>query len=100
MPITRDKRGEAPFSVDANLLHIPAEGKVLEDPWVEPEECVFSRTVAPRGGTRHAAICRDRFSTAGDPVAVDGEALSPTALLARLNEIGGKHGIGRPARPR
>ena len=61
IPIARDKRGEAPFSVDANLLHISAEGKVLEDPWVEPEEYVYSRTVAPGTGARPAAICRDRL---------------------------------------
>ncbi len=61
IPIARDKRGEAPFSVDANLLHVSAEGKVLEDPWAEPDEFVFSRTVAPEIRTRRAAICRDRL---------------------------------------
>jgi len=94
IPIARDKRGEAPFSVDANLLHISAEGKVLEDPWVEPEEYVYSRTVAPEQAPdqpRHVEVDFAR----GDPVAIDGEALSPAALLTRLNQLGGEHGIGR-----
>src|SRR5438270_1099941 len=94
IPIARDKRGEAPFSVDANLLHISAEGKVLEDPWVEPEEFVFSRTVAPElapDKPEYVEIAFDR----GDPVAVDDEYLGPAALLQRLNEIGGRNGVGR-----
>jgi argininosuccinate synthase len=94
IPIARDKRGEAPFSVDANLLHISAEGKVLEDPWVEPEEYVYSRTVAPEQAPNEPQYVEIGF-VRGDPVAVDGEALSPAALLTRLNEFGGKHGIGR-----
>ena len=94
IPIARDKRGEAPFSVDANLLHISAEGKVLEDPSVEPEEYVFSRTVAPEKAPDKPQYVEIDF-TRGDPIAVDGERLSPAALLTRLNEIGGKHGIGR-----
>src|SRR5579862_4455150 len=94
IPIARDKRGEAPFSVDANLLHISAEGKVLEDPWVEPEEYVYSRTVAPEAAPDQPQYVEIDF-LGGDPVAVDGEALSPAALLTRLNELGGKHGIGR-----
>jgi argininosuccinate synthase len=94
IPIARDKRGEAPFSVDANLLHISAEGKVLEDPAVEPEEYVFSRTVAPEKAPDAPQYVEVDFAQ-GDPVAVDGETLSPAALLTRLNEIGGKHGIGR-----
>jgi len=94
IPIARDKRGEAPFSVDANLLHISAEGKVLEDPSVEPEEYVFSRTVAPEKAPDKPQYVEIDFAR-GDPVAVDGERLSPAALLTRLNEIGGKHGIGR-----
>jgi argininosuccinate synthase len=94
IPVAKDKRGEAPFSVDANLLHISAEGKVLEDPWVEPEEYVYSRTVAPEAAPdtpQHVEIDFER----GDPVAVDGDLLSPASLLARLNELGGRHGIGR-----
>jgi argininosuccinate synthase len=94
IPIARDKRGEAPFSVDANLLHVSAEGKVLEDPSVEPEEYVFSRTVAPEKAPDRPQYVEIDFAQ-GDPVAVDGERLSPAALLTRLNEIGGKHGIGR-----
>jgi len=94
IPIAKDKRGEAPFSVDANLLHVSAEGKVLEDPWVEPEEFVFSRTVAPEAAPDEPQYVEIAFES-GDPIAVDGEALSPAALLTRLNEIGGKHGIGR-----
>jgi argininosuccinate synthase len=94
IPIPRDKRGEAPFSVDANLLHISAEGKVLEDPWVEPEEYVYSRTVAPEQAPDRPDYVEIDF-VRGDPVAVDGEALSPAALLTRLNELGGRHGIGR-----
>src|SRR5215467_11118462 len=94
IPIAKDKRGEAPFSVDANLLHISAEGKVLEDPWVEPEEYVYGRTVAPEAAPNAPQYVEVAFER-GDPVAVDGEALSPATLLTRLNEIGGRHGIGR-----
>ena len=94
IPIARDKRGEAPFSVDANLLHVSAEGKALEDPWAEPEEFVYSRTAAPEaapGTPQYVEITFER----GDPVAVDGERLSPAGLLTRLNALGGRHGIGR-----
>ncbi|HEX9768957.1 MAG TPA: argininosuccinate synthase [Kiloniellales bacterium] len=94
IPIARDKRGEAPFSVDANLLHISAEGKVLEDPWIAPEEYVFSRTVAPEEAPDEPREVEIEFAR-GDAVAVDGERLSPAALLARLNELGGANGIGR-----
>jgi argininosuccinate synthase len=94
IPIAKDKRGEAPFSVDANLLHISAEGKVLEDPWQEPEEYVYSRTVAPENAPDTPEYVEVDFLR-GDPVTVDGERLSPAALLTRLNELGGKHGIGR-----
>ena len=94
IPVARDKRGEAPFSVDANLLHISAEGKILEDPWVEPQEYVFSRTVAPEQTPDQPQYVEVDFLR-GDPIAVDGAALSPAALLTRLNELGGRHGIGR-----
>jgi argininosuccinate synthase len=94
IPIARDKRGEAPFSVDANLLHISAEGKVLEDPWVEPEEYVYSRTVAPEQAPDQPEYVEIDFAR-GDPVAIDGEGMSPATLLTRLNELGGRHGIGR-----
>jgi argininosuccinate synthase len=94
IPIAPDKRGEAPFSTDANLLHISAEGKVLEDPWSEPKEFVFSRTVAPEEAPDKPEYVEIEFAK-GDAVAVDGARLSPAKLLARLNELGGKHGIGR-----
>jgi len=94
IPIPKDKRGEAPFSVDANLLHISAEGKALEDPWHEPEEFVYSRTVAPEEAPEQPTYVEIAFQH-GDPVAVDGEKLSPAALLTRLNEVAGKNGIGR-----
>jgi argininosuccinate synthase len=94
IPIAKDKRGEAPFSVDANLLHISAEGKVLEDPWEAPHEDVYSRSVAPEAAPDTATLVEIDFQ-AGDPVAVDGQRLSPAALLTRLNELGGANGIGR-----
>ncbi len=94
IPIAKDKRGEAPFSVDANLLHISAEGKVLEDPWEAPEEYVFSRTVSPEAAPDKPTTIEIEFE-AGDPVAVDGERLSPAALLTRLNKLAGENGIGR-----
>lgn len=94
IPIPRDKRGEAPFSVDANLLHISAEGKVLEDPWEEAGEYVYSRSVAPEDAPDTPTYVEVTFER-GDPVAVDGETLSPAALLTRLNELGGANGIGR-----
>jgi argininosuccinate synthase len=94
IPIAKDKRGEAPFSVDANLLHISAEGKVLEDPWNEPEEFVYSRSVAPEKAPDRPEYVEIEFLK-GDPVAVNGERLTPATLLQRLNELGGKHGIGR-----
>ena len=94
IPIPRDKRGEAPFSVDANLLHISAEGKVLEDPWVAPEEYVFSRSVSPEDAPDSPTEIEITFE-AGDPVAIDGVAMSPATILAKLNELGGANGIGR-----
>ena len=94
IPIAGDKRGEAPFSVDANLLHVSAEGKVLEDPWTAPEEYVFSRTVAPEAAPDTPTTIEIGFEK-GDPVAIDGQRLSPAALLTRLNELGGANGIGR-----
>ena len=94
IPIPRDKRGEAPFSVDANLLHISAEGKVLEDPWVAPEEYVFSRSVSPEDAPDRPTEIEIEFE-AGDPVAIDGLKMTPAQLLTRLNELGGANGIGR-----
>ncbi|MBX6322536.1 MAG: argininosuccinate synthase [Rhodospirillaceae bacterium] len=94
IPIPRDKRGEPPFSVDANLLHISAEGKALEDPAHEPEEFVYSRTVRPEDAPDRPTYVEIEFKR-GDPVAVDGERLSPAALLTRLNALGGANGVGR-----
>ena len=94
IPIATDKRGDAPFSVDANLLHISAEGKVLEDPWVAPEEYVYSRTVAPEAAPDQPTVIDIEFE-GGDPVAIDSERMTPAALLARLNQLGGANGIGR-----
>ncbi len=94
IPVAKDKRGEAPFSTDANLLHISAEGKALEDPWHEPEEFIYSRTVAPEKAPDKPEYVEIEFAK-GDAIAVDGKKLSPAALLTRLNELGGKHGIGR-----
>jgi argininosuccinate synthase len=94
IPIAKNKLGEAPFSVDANLLHISAEGRVLEDPWEEPEEYVYSRTVAPEQAPDQPLYVEIDFKR-GDPVAIDHQPLSPAMLLTRLNELGGAHGIGR-----
>ena len=94
IPIPKDKRGEAPFSADANLLHISCEGKALEDPWEEPEEYVFSRTVRPEDAPDRPTYVEIEFER-GDPVAVDGKRLSPAALLTRLNELAGANGVGR-----
>lgn len=94
IPIPKDKRGEAPYSTDANLLHISAEGKALEDPWLEADEHVYSRTVAPEDAPDKPRYIEIDFEH-GDPVAVDGEKLSPAALLTRLNELAGANGIGR-----
>ncbi|MEW5703767.1 MAG: argininosuccinate synthase [Pseudomonadota bacterium] len=92
--VTKDKKGEPPYSMDANLLHVSYEGKALEDPWVEPEETMFLRTVAPEVAPDTPGRVEITFQ-AGDPVAVDDERLSPAALLQRLNELAGAHGIGR-----
>ena len=94
IPIDSDKRGEAPFSVDSNLLHISAEGKILEDPWAEPPDYVYSRTVAPEDAPDTPSYIEIGFER-GDAVAIDGEKLSPATLLTRLNTIGGENGIGR-----
>ena len=94
IPIAKDKRGEAPFSVDANLLHTSSEGKVLEDPAEEAPDYVYQRTVSPEDAPDRATYVEIAFEK-GDPVSVDGETLSPAALLARLNDLGGANGIGR-----
>jgi argininosuccinate synthase len=94
IPISKDKRGEAPFSVDANLLHSSSEGKVLEDPAVEAPEFVHMRTIAPEDAPDKARVFTMDFER-GDPVAIDGEALSPAAMLTRLNQLGYENGVGR-----
>jgi argininosuccinate synthase len=94
IPIAKDKRGEAPYSTDANLLHISYEGKALEDPWVEPDEDMFTRSVSPEQAPDRPSYVEIGFK-AGDPVSVDGEFLSPAALLTKLNQLGGANGIGR-----
>jgi len=94
IPIAKDKRGEAPFSIDANLLHSSSEGKVLEDPSAEAPEYVHQRTISPEDAPDRPALVEIAFE-GGDPVAVDGERLSPAALLARLNQLGRANGVGR-----
>jgi argininosuccinate synthase len=94
IPIAKDKRGEAPFSTDANLLHTSSEGKVLEDPSGEVPDYVYSRTDDPEKAPDKADYVTIDFAR-GDPVAVDGKKLSPAALLTQLNTLGRKHGIGR-----
>jgi argininosuccinate synthase len=94
IPIAKDKRGEAPFSVDANLLHSSSEGKVLEDPAVEAPELVHQRTISPEDAPDQATTITIDF-LAGDPVAIDGQKLSPAALLTQLNRLGHDNGIGR-----
>jgi len=94
IPIAKDKRGEAPFSVDSNLLHISAEGKVLENPADEAPDYVYSRTVDPMEAPDVPTVVEISFEK-GDPVAVDGERLSPASLLTKLNELAGANGVGR-----
>ncbi len=94
IPIAKDKRGDAPFSVDANLLHSSSEGKVLEDPAVEAPEFVHQRTIAPEDAPDKATVFTIDFE-AGDPVAIDGVALSPASVLAKLNQLGHDNGVGR-----
>jgi len=94
IPIPRDKRGEAPYSMDANLLHISYEGKALEDPWVEANEDMFRLTVSPQKAPDTPEYVEIEFAK-GDAVAVNGEKLSPAKLLTKLNQLGGKHGVGR-----
>ncbi|KYO49815.1 argininosuccinate synthase [Tistrella mobilis] len=94
IPIAKGKRGEAPYSTDANLLHISYEGRALEDPWVEPDEEMFTRSVSPAAAPDEPTYVEISFER-GDAVAIDGEALTPAALLTRLNDLGGANGIGR-----
>jgi argininosuccinate synthase len=94
IPITKDKLGEAPFSVDANLLHSSSEGKVLEDPAVAAPEFVHQRTIAPEDAPDSATVFTMDFER-GDPVAIDGQKLSPAAMLTKLNQLGHDNGVGR-----
>jgi argininosuccinate synthase len=94
IPIAKDKRGDAPFSVDANLLHSSSEGKVLEDPAVEPESIVYQRTIDPKDAPDRETVVEIGFEK-GDAVSIDGKTLSPATLLAALNELGRANGIGR-----
>ncbi|RIK83794.1 MAG: argininosuccinate synthase [Hyphomicrobiales bacterium] len=94
IPVAKDKKGEAPFSVDANLLHSSSEGKVLEDPWQEPPEYVHMRTISPMDAPDRATEIVIAFRK-GDAVAIDGKEMSPATLLAALNDLGRDNGIGR-----
>ncbi len=94
IPIAKDKRGEAPFSVDANLLHTSSEGKVLEDPKQEAPDYVYQRTVHPEDAPNEPEYVEIGFEQ-GDAVSIDGDSMSPASILTRLNVLGGKHGIGR-----
>jgi len=94
IPIAKDKRGEAPFSVDANLLHSSSEGKILEDPWSAPDEMVWQRTIRPEDAPDVVEEITIAFRQ-GDPVALNGASLSPAALLTQLNALGRRNGIGR-----
>ncbi len=94
IPVAKDKRGEAPYSVDANLLHTSSEGKILEDPSQPAPEYVYQRTVSPEAAPDKATIVEIEFKR-GDAVAINGEKMSPATLLTKLNELGGANGIGR-----
>ena len=94
IPVPKDKRGEAPFSVDANLLHSSSEGKVLEDPWEEAPAYVYQRTVAPEEAPDQPTYIEIEFLK-GDPIALNGEKLSAATLFTKLNELGRDNGIGR-----
>ena len=94
IPVPKDKRGEAPFSCDANMLHTSSEGKVLEDPAEEAPDYVYQRTVSPEDAPDRPTYIEVGFE-GGDAVSIDGEKLSPANLLARLNQLGGSNGIGR-----
>ncbi len=94
IPVPKDKEGEPPYSTDANLLHISYEGKALEDPWVGPDEDMFTLSVSPENAPDTPTVIEIDFEN-GDPVAIDGEKLSPAALLTSLNELAGANGIGR-----
>jgi argininosuccinate synthase len=92
--IPRGKRNAPPYSMDANLLHTSYEGEILEDPWTQPDEEMFLRSVSPEKAPDQPETIEVEFEQ-GDAVAINGQRLSPAALLTRLNELGGKHGVGR-----
>jgi argininosuccinate synthase len=94
IPVAKDKRGDAPFSVDANLLHSSSEGKVLEDPWEEAPEIVYQRTIAPWDAPDKASDIEIAFEQ-GNPVAINGKAMSPATILTELNRLGHDNGVGR-----
>ena len=94
IPVDFERKDESPYSMDANLLHISYEGGGLEDPWTEPDEAMWRWTVAPESAPDEPQVIEIEFCS-GDPVALDGEPMSPAALLARLNTSGGDHGVGR-----
>ncbi len=94
IPVQKDKRGAPPYSADANILHISAEGKALEDPWTSPEEDVFTRSVSPESAPDRATFIEIEFEK-GDPIAIDGARMTPAQLLETLNRLGGENGIGR-----
>ena len=94
IPVAKDKRGEAPYSVDANLLHTSSEGKVLEDPSMPAPEYVYQRTTSPENAPNEATFVEIEFAK-GDAIAIDGKKMSPAQILTKLNELGGKNGIGR-----
>ncbi|GAX86192.1 hypothetical protein CEUSTIGMA_g13605.t1 [Chlamydomonas eustigma] len=94
IPVPASKRGEAPYSMDANLLHISYEGNALEDPWVAPSESMFTRSVSPEQAPDKPTEIEIEFEK-GNPVAIDGVKMSPATLLAKLNQLGGDNGIGR-----
>ena len=94
IPIAKDKRGEAPFSVDANLLHVSAEGKILEDPWVEPKEYIYTRTVSPLEAPDKPTEIIIEFRK-GDPISINNKKMNPSEVLKKLNDLGGENGIGR-----
>ncbi|PNH06476.1 Argininosuccinate synthase [Tetrabaena socialis] len=94
IPVPMAKRGEPPYSMDANLLHISYEGNALEDPWTTPDESMFTRSVSPMQAPDEPTVIELAFEK-GNPVAIDGVAMSPATILTKLNEYGGKNGIGR-----
>ena len=94
IPIAKDNRGDAPFSVDANLLHASSEGKIIEDPWIEGEEFIYSRTISPEDAPDKATYIELGFKN-GDAACIDGQDMTPATLLTTLNQLGHDNGIGR-----